>query len=284
MPESSPATLPDAADVRLVAVDMDGTLLTPDHELPEGFWEVLAELEARGVTLVPASGRQFASLRRVFGPGGDHLVMIAENGGFVGRGEERIAVRELSPAATRTVVEAVRELEREMTVELVRCGVGSAWIEHTRPGFAVEVGRYYAELELVPDVLAVSDPVMKVAILAPGRSGEVAARLAALADGQRVLASGPDWVDVMPLGVDKGGALRDVQAALGVSAEQTVVFGDYLNDLGMMAAARWSFAMAGGHPDVIAAAHAVAPSNTEGGVVRVLRAILAGPGGRPLTG
>ena len=273
---STALPLPRAADVRLVAVDMDGTLLTPDHELPPGFWELLEDLEERGIELVPASGRQYGSIQRALGPRGAHLMMIAENGGYVGRGDERIAVRELSAAATEAVVTAVRELERELTVELVRCGLGSAWIEHPRPAFAAEVSRYYAQLELVPDVLAVDDPVMKIAVLTPGISTEVAARLAHLEDGQRVLASGPDWVDIMPLGVDKGHALRDVQAALGVTPAQTVVFGDYLNDLGMFAVAKWSYAMPAGHPDVIAAARGVAPSNTEGGVVTVLRAILAG--------
>ena len=272
----APLPLPRAADLRLVAVDLDGTLLTPDHELPEGFWDLLADLDARGITLVPASGRQFASIRRVFGARGDHLVMIAENGGFVGRGEERLAVRELPARAVGAIVEAVRDVAREVPAEVVRCGVGSAWIEHDQPGFMREVRRYYAKVGWVPDVLDVDDPVMKIAVLAPGRSTHVAGRLAGLADDHRVLSSGPDWVDIMPIGVDKGHALRDVQAALGVTPEQTVAFGDYLNDLGMFDAARWTYAMPAGHPDVIAAARGVAPSNAVGGVVQVMRAILAG--------
>ena len=58
---------------------------------------------------------------------------------------------------------------------------------------------------------------------------------------------------------DKGHALRAVQAALGVTAEQTMVFGDYFNDIGMLDAAYWSFAMDNAHPDVRAHARFVAP-------------------------
>ena len=73
---------------------------------------------------------------------------------------------------------------------------------------------------------------------------------------------------------DKGHALRAVQDTLGITAEQTMAFGDYLNDVGMLDAAHWCFAMDNAHPDVRAHARFVAPSNNDNGVVRTIRSVL----------
>ena len=51
-----------APDIRLIAVDMDGTLLRPDGSIPEGLWPLLDRLAQRGIAFAPASGRQLATL------------------------------------------------------------------------------------------------------------------------------------------------------------------------------------------------------------------------------
>ena len=73
---------------------------------------------------------------------------------------------------------------------------------------------------------------------------------------------------------DKGLALRHVQDTLGVTREQTMAFGDYFNDVGLLDAAHWSFAMDNAHPEVRAHARFVAPANTANGVVRTIRSVL----------
>ena len=87
--------------------------------------------------------------------------------------------------------------------------------------------------------------------------------------------SGRHWVDVMNSTVNKGVALRDLQRALGVTPAQTAAFGDYLNDVELLQAADWSYAMADAHPDVAAVARHRAPSNADAGVVTVIAELLA---------
>ena len=76
-------------DIRLVVADMDGTLLDEHSEIPQGFWPMLARLCSRGVEFVPASGRQYATLRAMFADkaaqvlDGGELSYIAENGNVV---------------------------------------------------------------------------------------------------------------------------------------------------------------------------------------------------------
>lgn len=268
------ATRSARPDVRLVAVDMDGSLLDDAKRVDPSFWPLLDELVERGVTVCPASGRQYATLRRQLGR--DDLVYIAENGAHVVRAGEPLAVHGLSTDLARDVV---RDMRRHAAagadVGVVLCGLRSAYVERTDAPFLEQCHPYYALLQQVPDLTAVEDTVLKVAVhdFGPAQTGAGAA-LARFDGDARVLVSGAHWVDVMSPDADKGHALREVQQALGVGPEQTVAFGDYLNDVGMLAAAHWSFAMANAHPDVLADARYVAPSNEDNGVVRALRTLL----------
>ncbi len=90
----------------------------------------------------------------------------------------------------------------------------------------------------------------------------------------QVAVSGANWLDVMVVQANKGKALRLVQQALGISREQTMVFGDYLNDLEMMDAAAYSFAMTNAHPLPKERARFIAPGNADNGVVRTIKSVL----------
>ena len=83
----------------------------------------------------------------------------------------------------------------------------------------------------------------------------------------------------MDSSVNKGAALRRLQEALGVTREQTTVFGDYLNDREMIAEGQYSFAMENAHPTIMEEANYWAPANTEAGVVQVLRHLFDGSSG-----
>ena len=89
-----------------------------------------------------------------------------------------------------------------------------------------------------------------------------------------MVVSGRNWIDIMNGSANKGRALRALEMSLGIPRSATAVFGDYLNDLEMMAEADWSFAMDNGHPAVQRAAQFIAPRNTDGGVVQVLQKLL----------
>ncbi len=276
------ARFPDLAgpppDIRLVVVDMDGTLLDPEHRVPTGLRAVLDLLADRGVAFCPASGRQHATLVRQFtgllDP--DDLVVIAENGSYVARGGRELSSVTVARDVVHDVVRAVRGLAASgVPAGAVVCGKRSAYIERDEPGFVTEVRRYYARLEQVDDLLAVEDDVLKVAVFDAGsaaeRTGPVLDRFSAT---HQVVVSGRHWVDVMDPTVHKGVAVRALQERLGVTPEQTMAFGDYLNDLEMLDAAGWSFAMSNAHPSVRARARYLAPSNADDGVVRTIRAVL----------
>ncbi|MEU3411962.1 Cof-type HAD-IIB family hydrolase [Streptomyces sp. NPDC006658] len=278
-----PAPLPDTsalpagpADIRLIVTDMDGTLLDDAKRIPDGLWPMLAELRRRGVLFSPASGRQYATLYRQFEQVAEGMVFIAENGTYVVRDGVELGSDPLAGPVAAEIARTVRRLAADgADVGAVVCGKRAAYVERTDEAFLAEVRQYYAEHRIVEDVTAVEDDVIKVAVFDFGAAEHtVAPALAGFAATHRVVVSGEHWVDVMNRTADKGTAVRGLQRALGITPAQTMVFGDYLNDLGMLDAAEWSFAMAGAHPEVIRRARHLAPSNNDAGVLRTIAHVL----------
>ncbi|MFV0406982.1 MAG: HAD family hydrolase, partial [Propioniciclava sp.] len=263
------------ADPRLVVSDMDGTLLNEHSRIPEEFWQVLADLRRAGITFAIASGRQYPSLEDLFDRDRSGVAFIADNGGYVVRDGAEIASFPLSRAAARGAVRAVRGLADAADIAVVWSGRTGAYVEHTDPDFVAQAHSFYPGLQIVGDLTAVGEEPIKLSIVNPrGPSPDYLAALQAAAPEARLLQTTETWVDVIHPQVDKGSAVVALQTALGISADQTVVFGDYLNDLEMMGVATFAFAMANAHPDVVERAKAVVPSNRELGAIRTMASLL----------
>lgn len=262
-------------DIRLIAVDMDGTLLDGAGKIPASLWGMLPRLAERGVAFVPASGRQLATLQRSFGDAASEMTFIAENGAYVVRAGVEVSSDAIDRDVVERVVRTLRDLgDRGYDLGVVLCGKRSAYIERTDDAFRREADTYYAALEVVDDLLAVDDDVLKIAVYDFAvAEHSVAPVLDGIARTHRVVVSGRHWVDIMNLDVDKGAALRRLQEALDVTPAQTAAFGDYLNDLEMLDAADWSYAMSEAHPDVVARARYRAPSNLDHGVITTIEAL-----------
>lgn len=274
------------ADLRLAAVDMDGTLLDDDKNFPPGMDELLDLMDARGVIFAPTSGRQVWTLIDMF-PGRPGMTVIGENGGIVMRDGVEVSSHPVDTPTVREVIRLVRDATSGpdgIDGGLVMCGKQFAYVERTDEGFVEGVMPYYHRTKRVEDQNAIidaieagqiDDAIVKLAVYVIGPVEPLAqATLANFADTHQYAISGANWADLQIRGVDKGSAVRDLQRFLGVERAQTAVFGDAGNDLSMMGVADLSFAMANASQDVIEAARFVAPSNNEAGVAQVLRSLL----------
>ncbi len=268
----------DGRPIRLVVADMDGTLLDSDGVVPDRLWPLLDLMRERGIAFCPASGRQYATLLRLFASHSEGMVFIAENGALVVRDDVEVSSDPLEPRVVRDLVTTTRRLAADgVDLGAVLCGTRTAWIERHDEVFLEQVRPYYARIERVhdlADLAAVEQDVVKVAVCDLDRAERTAEGLVAFGSTHQVVVSGPNWVDVMNPGTNKGAALRRLQESLGVSADETIVFGDYLNDLEMLDAATLSFAMSNAHGDVLERARHRAPSNRDHGVVHVLETLL----------
>ena len=266
------ARLEPRPDIRLIAADLDGTLVDDAKRIHDEFWPLVDELHRRGVTFCPASGRQYFNLLQLFEDVAADVVFIAENGTYVVADGRELSSDCMSLDVARQVVVRVRAIPMSGAV---LCGKKSAYVERTDGAFVAQVRPYYTRLAIVHDLLDVEDEILKVAVYDFVSSEQNAGpRLQEFGATHQVAISGAHWVDVMSPTANKGHALRDVQRRLGVTPDQTMAFGDFLNDLEMMGAATHSFAMANAHPSLKARARWTAPTNNANGVVRTIRAVL----------
>ncbi|MGW2836193.1 Cof-type HAD-IIB family hydrolase [Streptomyces sp. NPDC001493] len=267
---------PAAPDIRLIVTDMDGTLLDAEGNVPAGLWPLLEELGRRSIVFSPASGRQYATLAHLFEGADEGMVYIAENGALVVRDGVELSSDPVDPAVSARLVSCVRQLAEDgRNVGVVVCGKRAAYTERGDEAFLAEVTKYYRSHRVVDDATAVDDEIIKIAVLDfDGAEHGSARALEAFSDTHQVVVSGELWIDVMNRTADKGAAVRRLQQRLGIGPEQTMVFGDYLNDLEMLDTADWSFAMANAHPDILRRARHTAPAHTDEGVLRTIKNVL----------
>ena len=135
-----------------------------------------------------------------------------------------------------------------------------------------QVNKYYAKVKIVKDLTKVQDDILKVTICDfNGSENNSYKYFAEYNDKVQIAVAGEIWLDMMAKGVNKGLAITKLQKLLNIKKEETMVFGDYLNDLEMMESAYYSYAMENAHDDLKKVARFRAKSNDDNGVVKVLK-------------
>ena len=259
---------------RLVATDLDGTLLRRDGTCSERTRAALAEIEGAGTQVVLVTARPPRWLHDLADVVGEHGVVLCSNGAFVYDVRSRQFLEEHCMAAA--VVGAIAADLRNALPSIV-------FAVESRAGLMRE--RDYLDAHTTAQDLTA---VMLEELLDP-LPGKVMARCedvtalrfhAVVEEVVRnravVSYSGAlGLAEISALGVTKAAALGDWCATRGIDAAEVWAFGDMPNDLPMLTWAGRSFGVANAHPDVLAMVDQVCASNDDDGVARVLEAALA---------
>ena len=264
----------ERVSVRLVATDLDGTIVRSDGTISQRTAKALARVEEAGAAVVLVTGRPPRWIAPVAEATGHHGVVICSNGAIIyDLHDERIVESFLIP--TETVVEVVAILAEAMP-EL---------------GFAVETGDdvyrgpgYRGGWVVNPDPDSTPVPVQELTthsaakLLASHPTMDVDALLHRASKLVSHLVSpthsnGRGLVEMGALGVSKATTLARFAAELGVEPAQVLAFGDMPNDLPMLVWAGTAYAVANAHPLVLEAVDRITTSNDDDGVARVLEEI-----------
>lgn len=271
--------------VRLIATDLDGTLLRSDGEtVSERTRRALAAARDTGIRIVLVSARGPIGVSEVADASGCDGLAICSNGGLV----LDLASREVvghRPLAADVAAQMIRALRARLP--------NVCFAAETEGVFALEpafrgawdweppAGTRCADaLELV------AAPVTKlIARDATCSVAELAAAAREVAGDAAAVAMSGEWVvEISATGVNKAAALKELAADLGVERAEVVAFGDYPNDLPMLEWAGRSIAPANAHPDVLARVDEVTESNDDDGVALAIERLLARAGTRRLAG
>ncbi len=263
----------DFSSVKLIAVDMDGTLLNSRHELSEDFFPVFDAIKAKGLLFSAASGRQYYNLVNRFETIKDDVIFVAENGSYVAYKGEELLVQAMHAEV------AMQQLKVAMgipDVYPILCGKKQAYVQDTNEQFINNVEMYYDKYVVVDDLNNVADDeFLKIALCDLAGSESNSYRYFKGEQGHlQVKVSGSIWLDISHILANKGRAIEVLQKKFGIGFNETMVFGDFLNDVEMMRSAKYSYAMKNAHPDVKKAANFIAESNDDNGVIKVLKKML----------
>ncbi len=262
----------DLSKVKLVVTDMDGTLLNSKHEVSTKFFDLFSELKNH-IHFVAASGRQYHSILHKLDAIKEDITIIAENGGYAKQGDHEFMLTELPSDKIQQLIPLIRKLNGGYAV---LCGKESAYVETTDEAFISLFDEYYTKYEIVGDLSEVTtDDILKIAIYHFESSEKhIYPSLKHLENEMKIKISGKNWLDISHPNANKGYALQHLQKKLGISQEETMVFGDYNNDLEMLALAHYSYAMENAIPNVKKAARFETKSNNDEGVEFILEQLL----------
>ena len=263
----------DLSKVKLVVTDMDGTLLNSKGEVSNKFYDLYSQLTKRGVHFIAASGRQYNNMIHKLEPLKDEITFIAENGGIAKYREEDIVITCLPHEKVSMLIPLLRTINE---VYPVICGNKNAYTEIGEDHFIDVLKEYYTKYEIVKDLASVkNDIVFKIAVYHfVSSENYIYPAVKHLENELQIKVSGHHWVDISHPDANKGHALEIVQKKLGVTKAETLVFGDYNNDLEMLICADFSFAMENAHPNIKKIANYITKSNDEFGVELVLEQLL----------
>lgn len=260
---------------KVVASDLDGTLLRSDGSISERTRRALAACEAAGALVVVCTARPVRWVRSMAVAICERGLAICDNGAVTWdvATDQLVAQTTLSPDAALAVVAAL---------ELVF--PGGAWAVERSGGFAHEPA-YTPRWPVPPDTLVAEvsallelPPIKLMFSHGQFAADEMLSRARAAVGGHAELThsnSADGLLEISAVGVNKASTLARLCAERGIAAVDVIAFGDMPNDLPMLEWAGWPVAVANAHPDVLASVAHVTASNDEDGVARVLERAFA---------
>jgi Cof subfamily protein (haloacid dehalogenase superfamily) len=263
----------DFSKIKLVVTDMDGTLLNDNHEVSPRFYDQFQKLKEKNIHFVAASGRQFQSIQEKLSEIKSEISIIGENGGIIQHSNETKVLLKLSKKDVSECIEVLRKIK---SCYPVLCGSKAAYIDSKDDIFYKRLKNYYTIVECVDDLLKVEDDdFLKIAVFHFDSSEEYIYPYVKSFEGQyQVIVSGQNWLDISHIEANKAYALKMIQKEMDIGAKETMVFGDFNNDIEMLKLADFSYAMENAHPNVKNTAKYSTKSNNENGVEEVLDKLL----------
>jgi hypothetical protein len=256
--------------IRLFATDLDGTVLIDrgtegSHSTPR-LQAALRAVQAKGITVCLASGRMHESIRHIGAAMGVGGPVISYNGAMLRGGDDQVWWHQTLDAGLAAEVVALAE-SRGLPLNYYLDGV--LYARKIQPWWDLYQGRTSSPMVPVESHASLGGkrPTKLLIHTAPAAVLALKAELTPLiGDRCQLVITSDEYLEFMPLGVDKGHALAELAGRLGLQAGEVAAAGDGWNDLGMLQWAGTGIAMANGRPDLHGHADHVVPGPEDDGL------------------
>lgn len=267
--------------IKLVATDMDLTLLADDKSMPAGVDERIDALTKNGVLFCAASGRPALALRESFPAHHQDMALVADNGASVYLRDELVYRDLIDRDLYHEVLALATATEGSVPV---LCAFDDAYVLERDRCHEDVVSIYYRSITYVESFEELDVNSNKISIYFPGwdskqKNDEVYSP--AFASRLYLTCAGNEWLDFMNIGVDKGSGIRHLAQHLGIDLSDIAAFGDTYNDIPMLDIVGHSYVMANAAEHMHDHGKFLAPSNNEAGVLTVIDHIVDAMGAQP---
>ena len=266
-------------EIKIVATDMDGTLLDPRGQLDLPRLEkILDKLDHRGVRFVIATGNEVHRMRQLLGHLVERVVLVVANGARIFENNELLQAQTWDDVMVDRALDHFkgRECQDQFVVTAMNGGFvkkGTVFTELDKFMTPEMIEKLYQRMNFVDAF----DPnlfggVLKMSmVVGEERSESVLQEINDLFDGHvRAVSSGYGCIDILQDGIHKAWGLVELLKRWNLKPEQIMAFGDSENDIEMLELAGISYAMENAEEAVKRVATKVAPANSQAGVYQVL--------------
>lgn len=269
--------------IKLIATDMDGTLLDPKGQvdLPR-LEKILDQLEERGIRFVIATGNEIHRVKQLLGHLTERVVLIVANGARIFEGNQLLQAQTWDDDMVNRALEFFkgRECQDQFVVTsmnggFVKEGTVFTQLENFMTPEMIEL--FYQRMNFVEELEShLFGGVLKMSlVVGEERSDSVLEEINQLFNGHvQAVSSGYGCIDILQAGIHKAWGLQELLKRWDIKAEEIMAFGDSENDVEMLQLAGIAYAMENADDKAKAVATDFAPSNSQAGVYQVLEAWL----------
>lgn len=253
--------------IKLIASDMDGTLLDSNKNINPEFNKILNTLKEKGILFAAISGRDLESLKNVFKDITEDIIFASNNGNLIVYKDKILFENYIEKENLNLVIPTIRKYAKKATIY---CSKDCIYSESIFPFIAgIKFG---FKVKVVKDITKINDKIIKISTF--GEKEMIDKSLKALntfKDRLMITPSGASCFDICKIGGHKGQGIKILQDLYNIKFEETMVFGDHMNDLEMMDYAHFSHAMENAEKEVKNRARFIAKTNDENGVIEAIK-------------
>lgn len=262
-----------ASKIKLIASDMDGTLLDENGQVPPETFDLILALRERGVRFVASSGRRYDRLCDFFSPVKDRMDFVASNGAQVFADGVQIDREVYSHLAIRRLAKTVAMFPN---MHLALFDRTKSYLLDDEDKFVREVDKDLPNVERIYELPSPQVSIIKASIFCDdGNVMDNAYVLQRELGGLFTFApSGSSYIDAMQPGISKASGIAQVMEYHGIDASEVMAFGDAMNDYEIIRFVGTGCAMANGRPALRAVADRVIGSNVEHAVQSEMRRLI----------
>lgn len=265
--------------IKLIATDMDGTLLDPKGQvdLPR-LEKILDQLEERGIRFVIATGNEIHRVKQLLGHLTERVVLIVANGARIFEGNQLLQAQTWDDDMVNRALEFFkgRECQDQFVVTsmnggFVKEGTVFTQLENFMTPEMIEL--FYQRMNFVEELEShLFGGVLKMSlVVGEERSDSVLEEINQLFNGSvQAVSSGYGCIDILQAGIHKAWGLQELLKRWDIKAEEIMAFGDSENDVEMLQLAGIAYAMENADDKAKAVVTDFAPSNSQAGVYQVL--------------